>query len=58
MSVAETDAAIDLSLARRRLTRRDLVLYAALGALGLMLLLPFHVVDKAMPVASSSSSQN
>jgi O-antigen ligase len=52
MSVAETDAAIDLSLARRRLTRRDLVLYAALGALGLMLLLPFHVVDKAMPVPS------
>ena len=50
MSVAE--AAASPGAARRRLTRNDVALYGAVGALGLMLLLPFHVVDKSMPVPS------
>ncbi len=38
--------------AHGRLVRPGFAAHFALGALGLMLLLPFHVVDKAMPVPS------
>lgn len=38
--------------ARLRLSGRDAALYGAVAALGAMLLLPYHMVSKAMPVPS------
>jgi O-antigen ligase len=50
MSLAQTLPPTPLPVATGSGAR--VALYAALGALGFMLLLPYHIVDKAMPVPS------